>query len=119
MVRLQPSERTRFAALCEEHGITMSEGLRRLARAAGGLGPTFDRDGRAAIEELAAQTRAVGVNLNQIARVMNQGLMPPDKTLRKVLQDIAAAIEAYEAVYHSMVARSRAAAVPALTDGAA
>jgi antitoxin component of RelBE/YafQ-DinJ toxin-antitoxin module len=115
-VRLQPSEKAHFAAICKEHGVTMSEGFRRLARAAGGLGPTFDGEAKAAIEELTAQTRAVGVNLNQIARAMNQGLVPPDPTFRKVLEDIASAIQAYDLVYVSMVARSRKLAVEALKD---
>ncbi|WP_201841374.1 plasmid mobilization relaxosome protein MobC [Microvirga zambiensis] len=94
----------------------MSEGFRRLARAAGGLGPTFDGEAKAAIEELSVQTRAVGVNLNQIARAMNQGLVPADATLRTVLEDIASAIQAYDLIYVSMAARSRKSAHEAFKD---
>ncbi|QRM32762.1 plasmid mobilization relaxosome protein MobC [Microvirga sp. VF16] len=115
-VRLQPSERARFAAECKASNVSESEGLRRLVRAAGGLGPTFDGKAKAAIEELSAQTRAVGVNLNQVARAMNQGLVPPDATLRTVLEDIAGAIQAYDQLYVSMVARSRKWALEALQD---
>jgi hypothetical protein len=115
-VRLQPVEKAHFSAVCKEHGVTMSEGFRRLARAAGGLGPTFDSEAKAAIEELSIQTRTVGVNLNQIARAMNQGLVPADATLRKVLEDIASAIQAYDQVYLSMAARSRKLAVETIKD---
>jgi uncharacterized protein (DUF885 family) len=115
-VRLQPSEKAHFSAVCEAHGVTMSEGFRRLARAAGGLGPTFDSEAKAAIEELSAQTRAVGVNLNQIARAMNQGLVPADATLRKVLEDIAETIDGYDDLFVSMCARSRKLAVKAIKD---
>ncbi|WP_162003180.1 plasmid mobilization relaxosome protein MobC [Microvirga tunisiensis] len=96
--------------------MTISEGFRRLARAAGGLGPTFDHEAKAAIEQLSAQTRAVGVNLNQIARAMNQGLVPADATLRKVLEDIAETIDGYDDLFVSMCARSRKLAVKAIKD---
>jgi uncharacterized protein (DUF885 family) len=115
-VRLQPTERARFAAECKAHNVTESEGLRRLVRAASGLGPTFDGEAKAAIEELSAQTRAVGVNLNQIARAMNQGLVPADATLRKVLEDIAETIDGYDQLFVSMVARSRKLAAASLMD---
>jgi uncharacterized protein (DUF885 family) len=115
-VRLQPTERARFAAECKVHNITESEGLRRLVRAASGLGPTFDGEAKAAIEELSAQTRAVGVNFNQIARAMNQGLVPADATLRKVLEDIAETIDGYDRLFVAMVARARTFATVSLKD---
>jgi len=116
MVRLQPTERARFAAECKVHNVTESEGLRRLVRAASGLGPTFDGEAKAAIQELSAQARAVGVNLNQIARVMNQGLIPADATLRKVLEDIAETIDGYDRLFVAMVARARKLATTSLKD---
>jgi hypothetical protein len=47
---------------------------------------------------------------------MNQGLVPADATLRKVLEDIATAIQAYDQVYLSMAARSRKLANEAVKD---
>jgi hypothetical protein len=105
--RLKPNEHAHFAAVCRRHGITVSEGLRRLARAAGGLGPTFDGEAAEAVHGLSLQVRAIGVNLNQIARAMNHGLVPEDATLRQVLEQIAETIDGYDSLFMSMVARSR------------
>lgn len=47
------------------------------------------------------------MNLNQIARAMNQGLVPEDATFHQVLEQIAETIDGYDSIYMSMVARSR------------
>jgi hypothetical protein len=47
---------------------------------------------------------------------MNQGLVPADATLRKVLEDIASAVQAYDLIYLSMAARSRKLASDAFKD---
>ena len=81
-VRLSDEELAALVSYCEQNHITTSEGLRRMARAAAGFGPTFDGDARNAILEYVKQLRAIGVNLNQIARILNSGFTPDFPTLK-------------------------------------
>jgi hypothetical protein len=70
-VRLSEAEFLAFEAFCADANLTVSEVLRRLVRQAAGLGPAFDDDLKEIVLAHAEELRRVGVNLNQIARVLN------------------------------------------------
>ncbi|MDE1994980.1 MAG: plasmid mobilization relaxosome protein MobC [Rhizobiaceae bacterium] len=70
-VRLSEAEFVAFEAFCADANLTVSEVLRRLVRQAAGLGPAFDGDVKEIVLAHAEELRRVGVNLNQIARVLN------------------------------------------------
>ncbi len=70
-VRLNEAEFLAFEAFCADANLTVSEVLRRLVRQAAGLGPAFDGDLKEIVLAHAEELRRVGVNLNQIARVLN------------------------------------------------
>lgn len=105
--RLSRDESLLFRAFCEENGLTPSEVLRRLAREAAGFGPTYDGDTRDAIVEYARQLRAIGVNLNQIARVLNSGRTPDFPTLHAGIGRLSKEIVVQSEDYASLCVRAR------------
>jgi len=70
-VRMSEEEFELFGEFCRAQGVTPSEALRRLARSAALLGPTFSGEARAEVVALTRQMRSIGNNLNQIARHLN------------------------------------------------
>ena len=75
-VRLSGDELAALTTFASEAGLTTSEVLRRLAREAAGLGPSFDGDEARVVAANVVQLRKAGVNLNQIARALNAGRAP-------------------------------------------
>ena len=106
-LRLTEAELARLSAFCAERGLTPSEVLRRLAREAGGSGPTFDGETRIAIIELIRQMRAIGININQTARAMNAGLVPSNRQLQEAFGQLTALLVDQEALYSSLCAEMR------------
>lgn len=82
-LRLSEAEHARFLAAIAPLGHSQSEALRRFVRATAGLGPTFDDDIRSSILTMVRQMRGIGVNINQVARLMNSGRVPPDGALQQ------------------------------------
>lgn len=107
-LRLSETEWLLLSAVCIEKRSTMSAVLRRAARAAGGLGPSFEGTTRRAIVEQSRQLRAIGVNLNQIARVLNAGKVPPDVQIRKVINPLIAAVTDTQNAYLSLCDSAKA-----------
>lgn len=107
-LRLSETEWLLLSAVCAEKRSTMSAVLRRAARAAGGLGPSFEGTTRRAIVEQSRQLRAIGVNLNQIARVLNAGKVPPDAQIRKVINPLIAAVTDTQNAYLSLCDSAKA-----------
>jgi hypothetical protein len=70
-VRLKAGELARLQALCEEQKITLSAGVRRLVRAAACFSPSLDGALRDDVLALVEQWRAIGVNLNQVAKAIH------------------------------------------------
>lgn len=106
-IRLSRDENLLFRAFCEENGLTPSEGLRRLARGAAGFGPTYDGEIRDAILEYARQLRAIGVNINQIARILNSGRTPDYPTLQAGIGRLTKELVAQSEDYVSLCAKAR------------
>jgi mobilization protein MobC len=105
--RLSQEENRRFRAFCDENGLTASEVLRRLAREAGGLGPTFEGETRDAVLDYAKQLRAIGININQIARILNSGRTPDYATLQAGIGRLTQELIAQDGDYVSLCARAR------------
>ncbi|WP_349963353.1 hypothetical protein [Rhizobium sp. ZPR3] len=106
-VRLTEAELAGFSAFCTGRGVTLSEGARRMVRAACGFGPTHDHETRDAILELAYQTRAIGVNLNQAVKALNRGKLPSDAALKQGLARMAQVLSIQEELYRSLCGRAR------------
>ena len=105
--RLSRDESVLFRMFCEESGLTSSEVLRRLAREAAGFGPTYDGEMRDAIVEYTRQLRAIGVNINQIARILNSGRTPDYPTLQAGLGRLTKELISQSEDYASLCAKVR------------
>jgi hypothetical protein len=117
-VRMNAEEHELFGAFCAAQGITPSEALRRLARSAAMLGPTFSGEARAEIVALTRQVRAVGVNLNQAVHHMNAGHLIQGEELKDYLDGVAEAIGELDRLYRSLCVKSHRRAVSAVADPA-
>jgi hypothetical protein len=115
--RVTPEERERFMTLCGARRIDASTGLRRLVREAAAFGPSLDGESRAAIVGLTAQLKAVGVNLNQVVRAMNTGLVPSSDAILTSVQACAEQIKRAEAMFVSICEPRFQTAVAALSEG--
>jgi hypothetical protein len=69
--RFGPSEIAAIARVSEETGMTTSAFMRSLTLEGAGVSPFFTDDDRAILDLLLSDLRAIGVNLNQLARVAN------------------------------------------------
>lgn len=95
--RFSEAEINRLQARARASGRTLSSYVRRVlldsqAEAAGGGNPLRGVPRRPseeyALRRLAVELRRVGVNLNQIARRMNEQRIPPPRELTMLLDDI-------------------------------
>ena len=105
--RLSEPEAQAFRAFCDNHNLSVTEALRRMARGASGLGPTFSGEGHSQIVELTRQVRAVGVNLNQAVHHMNAGHAFPADEMRSWLEETLGVIKALDTLYSSLAGRAR------------
>lgn len=115
---MSAEEHELFGAFCSAHGVTPSEALRRLARSAALLGPTFSGEARAEIVALTRQIRAVGVNLNQAVHHMNAGHLIQGEELKNYLDGVAEAIGELDKLYRSLCIKSYRRAVAAVAEPA-
>jgi hypothetical protein len=60
-------------AASAQFGLSQSEVTRRLIRAALDVGPALSRDNAQTVTELSSQIRAVGRNLAQVVKAINEG----------------------------------------------
>jgi soluble cytochrome b562 len=118
-LRMSAEEHELFGEFCAGHGITPSEALRRLARSAALLGPTFSGEAQAEIVALTRQIRAVGVNLNQAVHHMNAGHLIQGEELKNYLDGVAEAIGELDRLYRSLCVNSYRRAVAAVAEPAA
>jgi hypothetical protein len=112
--RLSKPEAQAFRAFCDNHDLSVTEAMRRMARGAGGLGPTFSGEGHSLIVELTRQVRAVGVNLNQAVHHMNAGHAFPADEMRSWLEETLGVIKALDTLYSSLAGRARSRAAVAV-----
>ena len=71
--RFSASEIAAITRVSEEAGLTVSAFMRSLTLEGAGVRPFFTDDDRAVLDLLLSDMRAIGVNLNQLARVANTG----------------------------------------------
>jgi hypothetical protein len=70
--RFSTSEMTRIERAAESAGLTVSAFMRSLSLEGAGIRPFFTEDDRAVLALHLSDVKAVGVNLNQLARAANR-----------------------------------------------
>jgi hypothetical protein len=105
---LSEAEFVALTTFAEEAALSTSEVLRRLAREAGGFGPTFEGEVAQQLKSTVVQLRKAGVNLNQIARALNSGRAPSYGHLSGGVERLASIVAQHERDLDELRARSRA-----------
>jgi len=101
-VRMNAEEHARFAEVCRDRGITISAGLRRLAREASAFGPSLDGQSAEDVRCMIAEWKAVGVDLNQVVRAMNVGRLSESEAIRACIQAALDQLRGVEAMFVSI-----------------
>jgi hypothetical protein len=99
---MNAEEHARFAEVCRDRGITISTGLRRLAREACAFGPSLDGQSAQDVRHMIAQWKAVGVDLNQVVRAMNAGRLSESQAIRARVQAALDQLRDHEAMFVSI-----------------
>jgi hypothetical protein len=103
---MSEEEHALFGEFCESLDVTPSEALRRLARSAALLGPTFTGEARAEVIALTRQMRTVGNNLNQAVHHMNTGHVIQGEDMKGHLEAVSRAIGELDRLYRSLCVKS-------------
>lgn len=106
-VRLSEMEFAALTSFAEDAALPVSEVLRRLAREAGGLGPTLEGELAVQFKSAVVQLRKVGVNLNQVARALNSGRAPGYEHLRDGIERLARLVALQERDLNGLRTRAR------------
>ena len=117
-VRMSEEEFELFGEFCRAQGVTPSEALRRLARSAALLGPTFSGEARAEVVALTRQMRSIGNNLNQAVHRMNAGHVIQADGLKSYLDSVQTAMGHMDRLYSSLCVRSYQRAAKAVQESA-
>jgi hypothetical protein len=117
-VRMSEEEVELFDGFCASQGLTTSEALRRLARSAALLGPTFSGEARSEVVTLTRQLRAVGSNLNQAVHRMHAGHMVAEEEMRRYLGGVRDSIMELDRLYRSLCGKAHKRAAEAVTKAA-
>jgi len=86
-IRFSPAEFDALEAAAARAGMTVSAFVRSLAMEGAGVRPFLGEGDRAVFGLLAEGMRAIGGNLNQIARAINIGRVPTDEELLGSIKD--------------------------------
>ncbi|MCO5163900.1 MAG: MobC family plasmid mobilization relaxosome protein [Mesorhizobium sp.] len=86
-IRFSPAEFDALEAAAARAGMTVSAFVRSLAMEGAGVRPFLAEGDRAVLALLADGMRAIGGNLNQIARAINIGRVPADEELLGSIKD--------------------------------
>ena len=89
---LRGDDNAHLEAAAEKFGLPKSELVRRLIRAAVGIGPALSTENAAAIVVLANQLRPVGRNLAQVVKGINIGHAPQLSDAEPILVNLHAAV---------------------------
>lgn len=110
-VRLTDAEHEGLQALSTRTGILRSRLARKALRELiTGNVDLLEREQHAVLE-LARQMRLIGINLNQVARQLNQG-KDPGRALAETVEKLALTYNEGEFTWRRMVAAARARTVP-------
>ena len=118
-VRMNAEEHARFAEVCRGRGITISTGLRRLAREASAFGPSLDGQSAQDIRRMIAEWKAVGVDLNQVVRAMNAGRLSDSQAIRARVRAALDQLRGHEAMFVSICGPRHDLALKVLESGEA
>jgi hypothetical protein len=105
--RLTGPEAETFRLFCADQGLSVTEALRRMVKAAAGFGPTFTGESRVEVVELTRQLRAVGINLNEAVHHTNVGQAFSAQELHAWLGDALRVINGLDFLYSSLVGRAQ------------
>lgn len=86
--RFSATEIERIEHAAEAAGMTVSGFLRSLSLEGAGVRPFFSDADRAVLSLLLADVKAVGVNLNQLARARNGGETGRSQEEKRVIDDV-------------------------------
>jgi negative regulator of replication initiation len=103
---MSEEEHALFGEFCQSLDLAPSEALRRLARSAALLGPTFTGEARAEVIALTRQMRAVCNNLNQAVHHMNAGHVIQSEDMKGHLEAVSRAIGELDRLYRSLCVKS-------------
>ncbi|SEI20140.1 mobilisation protein (MobC) [Rhizobium tibeticum] len=103
--RFSASELGAIAGVAAEAGMTTSAFMRSLTLEGAGVSPFFTDDDRAILDLLLSDMRAIGVNLNQLARVANRSGHVDAKAVSAQTADIQKIVAAVMLELRSFAAR--------------
>lgn len=86
-IRFSPAEFEALEAAASEAGMTVSAFVRSLSMEGAGVRPFLGDGDRAMLGLLADGMRAIGGNLNQIARAINTGMVPTKGDIAGSIKD--------------------------------
>ena len=104
---LRSVEKAAFDALAKEHGLTTSRLLASLIRMAADLPIHPGEPAGAKILAMTADLRKIGVNLNQIARALNERRVVADAEVMEALVQLARVVEDARGAYLDMLRANR------------
>lgn len=108
-IRFSPSDFDALERAATAAGKTVSAFVRSLSMEGAGVRPFLADADRAVLGLLADGVRAIGGNLNQIARAINTGRIPADEELAGRVKDAHVAATTVAAELADMIRRSAAA----------
>lgn len=85
--RLSPAEFDALEAAAGAAGLTISAFIRSLSLEGAGVWPFLGAEDRAVLDLLADGMRAIGANLNKIARAINTGRVPVEGEIAGSIKD--------------------------------
>jgi hypothetical protein len=108
-IRFSPAEFDALEAAAKATGMTVSAFVRSLSMEGAGVRPFLGMSDRAVLGLLADGLRAIGGNLNQIARSINTGKVPAEDDLAGTVRDAHIAATTVASELAEMTRRSAAA----------
>ena len=107
-LRLSAEENSALVAGCAARKLTVSEGLRRLVREAGGLGPTLEGADADVVRALTDRMSAIGDSLDAAVRGINVGRLPEGGVLRDALTGLSQALREAHGLYAGLCRKAQA-----------
>ncbi|SMH26550.1 plasmid mobilization protein [Mesorhizobium australicum] len=108
-IRFSPAEYDALEAAACAAGITVSAFVRSLSMEGAGVRPFLGEGDRAVLDLLADGMRAIGGNLNQIARASNTGKVPTEGDVAGSIRDAHSVATALAAELAEIIRQSAAA----------
>jgi len=107
-IRFSPSEFEALEAAASAANMTVSAFVRSLSMEGAGVQPFLGEGDRAVLSLLADGMRAIGTNLNQIARAINTGRVPTEGDVTGSIKDAHSVATALAAELALMTRRAAA-----------